>query len=188
MRHAGRQQADGAELVGLRELRFQRDALGDVVHQHDAADGDEVARQQRRDGDVGGALFAGAGGERELVEVMHAGLVAEAVERLDELGGEDAAKRLADGLGAAQRIHGFHLRVPALDAVVQIEGQNAHVDGFDDVLVELLQPLELADLFFEARVEAGVLQARCRCSWPAIPAVPRLRWRGNRRRWCGPGR
>ena len=81
--HAGGQQADGAELVGLRELSFERDALGDVVDQDDAADGDEVAREQRRDGDVGGALFAGAGGEAELVEMVHAGLVAEAVERID---------------------------------------------------------------------------------------------------------
>ncbi len=56
MGHAGRQQADGAELVGLGQLGFQRDALGDVVHQNDAAHGDKIARKQRRDGDVGGAL------------------------------------------------------------------------------------------------------------------------------------
>ena len=158
MGHAGGQQADGAELVGLRQLGFKRDALGDVVDQDDAADGDEVAREQRRDGDVGGALLAGAGGEAELVEVMDALLVAEAFERLDELAGEDGAKRLADGLGAAEGVHGLHLRVPAFDAVVEIEGQDADVDGFDDVLVELLEPLELADFFFQAGVEAGVLE------------------------------
>jgi hypothetical protein len=89
MGHAGGQQADGAELVGLRQLGFQRNALGDVVHQDDAAHGDKIPREQRRDGDVGGALLAGAGGQRELVEVMHALLVAEAVQRLDELRGED---------------------------------------------------------------------------------------------------
>ncbi len=82
---AGGEQADGAELVGLGELRFKRDALGDVVDQDDAAHGNEVAREQRRDGDVGGALLAGARGEAELVEVMHALLVAEALDRLDEL-------------------------------------------------------------------------------------------------------
>ena len=158
MGHAGGQQADGAELVGLGELRFERDALGDVVDQDDAADGDEVAREQRRNGDVGGALFAGAGGEAELVEVMHALLVAEASKRLDELQREDRTKRLAEGFGAAEGVHGLHLRVPALDAVVEIDGQDADVDGFDDVLVELLEPLELADLFFQARIEAGVLQ------------------------------
>ncbi len=72
--------------------------------------------------------------------------------------GEDGAKCLAEGFGAAEGVHGFHLRVPALDAVVEIDGEDADVDGFDDVLVEFLEPLELADLFFEARVEAGVLQ------------------------------
>ena len=158
MRHAGGEQADGAELVGLRKLSFERDALGDVVDQDDAADGDEVAREQRRDGDVGGAQLAGARGEPELVEMMHAGLIAEAVEGLDELRRKDRVQRLADGFGAAQRVHRFHLRVPALDAVVEIEREDADVDGLDDVLVELLQALELADLLFEARVEAGVLQ------------------------------
>ena len=54
------------------------DALGDVVDQDDAADGDEIAREQGSNGDVGGALFAGAGGEAELVEVVDARLVAEA--------------------------------------------------------------------------------------------------------------
>ena len=39
VRHAGGQQADGAELVGLRELRFERDALGDVIDKDDAAHG-----------------------------------------------------------------------------------------------------------------------------------------------------
>ena len=72
--------------------------------------------------------------------------------------GKDSAKRLAEGFGAAEGVHGLHLRVPALDAVVEIEGQNADVDGLDDVLVELLEPLEFADLFFQAGVEAGVLE------------------------------
>ena len=65
---------------------------------------------------------------------------------------------LADGFSAAEGVHGFHLRVPAFDAVVEIEGEDADVDGLDDVLVEFLEALELGDLFFEAGVEAGVLQ------------------------------
>ena len=62
VRDAGGEQADGRELLGLGELGFELDAVGDVVDQDDAADGDEVAGDQRRDGDVGGADFAG--GER----------------------------------------------------------------------------------------------------------------------------
>ena len=73
--------------------------------------------------------------------------------------GKHRTKRLAERLAAAQRIHGLHLRVPAFDAVVEIDGEDADVDGFDDVLVELLEPLKLDDLFLEARVEAGVLQS-----------------------------
>ncbi len=73
--------------------------------------------------------------------------------------GKYSTKRLADGLGAAEGVHGLHLRVPAFDAVVEIDGQNADVDGFDDVFVEFLQPLEFADLLFQTRVEAGVLKS-----------------------------
>ncbi len=80
------------------------------------------------------------------------------VKRVDKLRGEDGTKFLADGFGAAESVHGLHLRVPAFDAVVEIEGQDADVDGFDDVFVELLETLELADFFFEPRVEAGVLE------------------------------
>ena len=68
VRDAGGEQADGGELFGLRELGFQLDAVGDVVDQDDAADDVEVAREQRRDGDVGDAGLAGGQGEAELVE------------------------------------------------------------------------------------------------------------------------
>ena len=78
--------------------------------------------------------------------------------RLDKLRGKDGTECLADGFGAAQRVHGLHLRVPAFDAVVEVDGEDAHVDGLDNIFVEFLQALELGDLFFEARVEAGVLQ------------------------------
>ena len=77
VRNARGQQPDGAELVGLRQLRLQRNALRDVVDENNAADGDEVARKQRGDRDVGGALFAGARGDAELVEMMHARIAAE---------------------------------------------------------------------------------------------------------------
>jgi len=53
MGNAGGQQSDGRELLRLGELRFQLDTIGDVVNQDDTADGDEVARDQGRDGDVG---------------------------------------------------------------------------------------------------------------------------------------
>ena len=59
-------------------------------------DGDEIPRKQRSDGDVGRAQLAGPGGEWKLVEVMHAGLVAEALEGFDELRRKDLTKRLAD--------------------------------------------------------------------------------------------
>ena len=61
------------------------------------------------------------------------------------------------GFGARLGVHDLHLRVPALDAVFEVDGEDADVDGFDDVLVELLEALELGDLLLEAAVELGVL-------------------------------
>ncbi len=90
---------------------------------------------------------------------MDARLIAEPFKRVDELVEErHVAERLAERLAAAHGVHRFHLRVPALDAVVEIESEDADVDGFDDVFVEFLQPFELGDLFFQARIEAGILQ------------------------------
>ena len=90
--------------------------------------------------------------------MVHAGLVPKAFQRLDEFRGKYSTKRLADGFGAAEGVHGLHLRVPAFDASVEIEGQNAHIDGLDDVFVELLEALEFVDLFLETGVEDGVLE------------------------------
>ena len=72
--------------------------------------------------------------------------------------GKTSWSALAESLGAAEGVHGLHLRVPAFDAVVEVDGEDADVDGLDDVLVELLQALEFADFLFEAGIEAGVLE------------------------------
>ncbi len=86
-------------------------------------------------------------------------LIAKAVDRVHKLRRKHGAQRLADRFSAAQRIHSFHLRVPALDPIVQVDGKDSHVDRLDDVLVELLQPLELADLLLQPRIETRVLQS-----------------------------
>src|SRR5258708_6348219 len=89
---------------------------------------------------------------------MHAGFVAEALNRGDKLVGEHGTEFLAKSFGAAYRVHRFHLRVPAFDAVFEIESEDADVDRFDDIFVELLEAFELADLDFETGVEACILQ------------------------------
>ncbi len=94
----------------------------------------------------------------ELVKVMHALLVAETVNRIDKFRRENGAKCLAQRLGAAQRVHRLHLRIPALDAIVEVDRKNAHVDRFDNVFVEFLQALELADLVLQACVKPRILQ------------------------------
>ena len=84
-------------------------------------------------------------------------LAAEAVELLQELGGEDVAEVAAEGVGARGGVHDFHLGVPALDAVFEVDGEDADVDGLDDVFVEVAETLEVEHLLFEATVELGVL-------------------------------
>ncbi len=42
-------------------------------------------------------------------------------------------------------------------AVFEVDGEDADVDGFDDVLVEVFEAFELVDLGLEGAVELGVL-------------------------------
>ena len=95
--------------------------------------------------------------EAELVERVRAVLVAHTVESGDEVRREDGGERLAQRVDARLRVHDLHLRVPALDPVVEVDGEDADVDRLDDVLVELLQALELGDLLLEPPVELRVL-------------------------------
>ena len=85
-------------------------------------------------------------------------LTPEAIDRIHKVRRKHGAKWLADRFGSTQRIHRLHLRVPALHAIVQVDCQDSHVDRLDDVLVELLQPLKLADLLLEPCIEQRILQ------------------------------
>ena len=40
---------------------------------------------------------------------------------------------------------------------MQINGEDADVDGLDDIFVKLLEPFELAHLTFEPTIKLGVL-------------------------------
>src|SRR6202011_5812938 len=56
-----------------------------------------------------------------------------------------------------QRVHHFHLRVPALDAVFHVQRHDANVDGLYDVFVEIFEPLVLRYFLLQRRIEAAVL-------------------------------
>ncbi len=88
---------------------------------------------------------------------MDAGLIFEAAKLGHELRREDGFDGLVQDVDAGHREHDFHLRVPALDGFVEADGEDADVDGFDDVLVEFLEPFVLGDFLGERCVEAGVL-------------------------------
>ncbi len=96
--------------------------------------------------------------EDELIDVVDAGLAADAIEHLAQVGGEKLAQRASDGGGAGDAGEGFHARVPAFDAVVEIGGEDADVDGFDDVFAEFLEALVLLGLALERFVEADVFE------------------------------
>src|ERR1017187_2802078 len=156
--HTRRQQSDGGELFRLGELRFQLDAFGDVVHDDQAADHAEVLADQRRDGDVGDAGVARGGTQTKLVEIVDSRTLPYPVILLDKCRWKDVAQRTAQHFGAGRSVHHFHLRVPGLDAVFQIDSQHTYADGLDDVLVELLEALVLRSLALQRFVKARILQ------------------------------
>ena len=116
-----------------------------------------AASHQRRDGYVDGADFAGRRLEAELVQVANACVLPHAIELFDELRRENGFQGLGESLPARDRVHHFHLRVPALNAVLHVERHHAHVDGFDDVFVEVFQALVLRSFLLQRGVELSVL-------------------------------
>jgi hypothetical protein len=72
-----------------------------------------------------------------------------AIELLDKLGRENGPKRLRQSLPPRHRIHHFHLRVPAFDAILHIERHHADADGFNDVFVEVFQAFVLRSFLLQ---------------------------------------
>src|SRR5438067_6123938 len=64
---------------------------------------------------------------------------------------------MRERLPTRNRVHDFHLRVPGLDLVFQIDGQYAYIDRLDDVLVEVFEPLVLRDLLFKRSIQTSIL-------------------------------
>ena len=117
----------------------------------------KFACNQRSDGDVGYAGLARGKRQPEFIEGVRALFFADGIEPRDEIGREELGDGLPECIGARPGEQHLHLRVPALDPVIEIDSKDADVDGFDDVLVELLEPLEVGDLLLESAIELRVL-------------------------------
>src|ERR1700722_3461883 len=50
----------------------------------------------------------------------------------------------------------FELRIPGFDAVLKVDGNDADVQGFDDIFAEILEAFDLHGLLFERMVEPGI--------------------------------
>ena len=88
---------------------------------------------------------------------MNAGTLPDARELLNEFGREYLTQRTSQCLPAWQGIHHFHLGIPGFDAISEIHRENAHVDGFHDVFVEVFEALVLRDLLLKRCVKAAIL-------------------------------
>ncbi len=89
--------------------------------------------------------------------MVYARIVLDPVELAHKGGVKYVAEALTQHHGARHREQHFHLRVPAFNALLKVDRDDADVGGLDDVLVELLEPLELGDLALEAGVQRCVL-------------------------------
>ena len=90
------------------------------------------------------------------INVVNALIRLQFIEFLAKLGGKQFAKRATEGILTADAGQLFNLTVPTFDAPVQTRGQNADVDGFDDVFAEFLQALVLVRLALQRTVEARI--------------------------------
>src|SRR5262249_44734891 len=121
------------------------------------ADHAKFLGHQGSDRDVDSSRLPRGSRQTELVQIVNAGALAETIELLRKLALEDFAQRLAQHLRARQRVHNLHLRIPPFDLILQIDGEHADVDGFDDVFVEVFQALVLGNLLLERRVKPRIL-------------------------------
>ena len=149
MGHACCQQSNGRHFFRLAQLRFEFNALGNVVNNDEAANHVELSGDQGCNGNIGGAGVAGGRMQAELVEVVNAGVLPHAVKLFHEQRRKNVAELFAKHLGPRHGIHHFHLRIPGFHPVFQVNRQHAYVDGFHNVLIEILEPLVLAGFLFQ---------------------------------------
>ena len=84
-------------------------------------------------------------------------MFAHLVEEVEKVRREQGPERLPEGLRSRPAEENFHLLIPALDAIFEINGEDADVDGLQDVLIEFLEPLELGNLSLQPTVELRIL-------------------------------
>jgi hypothetical protein len=157
VRHSRRQQSDGRKLVGLRELRFQIDTLGNVIHDDQPANHVEFPRHQRGNRDIYDAALPGRRGQPELVQIVDSGVLSHPVKFLHKCRRKHVTQGPSQCLPTGQGIHDFHLRVPRFDAVREIDRHHAHVDRLHNVFVEVFQALVLGNLLLQRGIQTRVL-------------------------------
>src|ERR1700722_5585241 len=59
------------------------------------------------------------------------------------------------GAGYLEQI--LKLRIPRLDAVVEIHGKDADLEGLNDIFAEVLEPLDLQSFLFERLIKLPIL-------------------------------
>ena len=84
MRNPRRHQANGRQLVRLRQLRLQFNALRNVVDDDEATFHAEISSHQRRDRNVDSASFPRRRVESELVQIVYARVLPNVMELLHE--------------------------------------------------------------------------------------------------------
>ena len=95
--------------------------------------------------------------QHKLVDIVYARLPAHLVELLAKLGWKQLREAPPQSRFARGPRQPLDLRIPALHPIVQIHGQNPDVNGFDDILAELFQPLVLLHLALQRTVQPRVL-------------------------------
>ena len=158
VRDAGGQQAQRSELLGLHHLFFQAHPLRDVVHQDQPPDPVAGFSDQRRDRNVDHQVAAGAISHVKFVEAGDA-LVAGARRNFrHQVGRKHVFQLAAHGFMARHADQPLELRVPGFHRAVEIDRQHAHIERFDDIFREVLEPLDLHGFLFQRVIELRIIE------------------------------
>src|SRR5689334_20858509 len=78
-----------------------------------------------------------------------------------QLFGQERTELATNGLLAGHSEKLLHAGVPGLDVSLQVNGEDADIQGLDDVFAEVLKPRNFEGLLFERAVKLGVIESDC---------------------------
>src|SRR6266567_895177 len=157
VRDAGGEQPKRSQLFRLRHLLFHALALGHVIEEQETANPHVRFAYQWRDGDVQRKRFP-VMLESLFIDAGNLFLVSPRGDFARQFFRQQRTELASDGFLARHAKKLLHARVPGFHQAFQINRQHPDVEGFHDILAEVLETSDLQGFLFERTVKLCVVE------------------------------